>query len=280
MTLCVAAVCGDDGEDPDGPAIVVAADYQIEQGIAGAEIFQKCTYLNSMKWLSLMAADEIARAEELNRLLDAHLQASTIGRYTAVDTVKEAVYKFQTNLIDEWIHGKFGISYDYYLKEKPYTEQTRQDIETAIPEIKMECELLLGTFFNKKPLLMKIQNTGRVVEQDHFSQAGAGAYIALANFYQREHVRPLSLEQTLYHVYEAMRLGAIAPGVGKKHEISVIRPADNGKLKRWRPSAAGERYLAKLFNKFGPKKMFGKRRVPFDREECLEVVVENPEPPT
>jgi hypothetical protein len=62
-----------------------------------------------------------------------------------------------------------------------------------------------------------------VSEVDHFACIGAGAVIAESSLYYREQGAHNSLDETLYAVYEAKRLGEKAPGVGKKTTMGILQ---------------------------------------------------------
>ena len=252
MTLCVAAIT-DDEFDPSGSAIVVGADFKVSTGIASADTAQKCTLINDNKWLILMSADDVARARELIKVLSFHLKKVTITKNTAVDILKEAVAIQKHKLLNEFMQTKFGITYDAFLQTSPFTEQTRRDIELNVQRIRLECELLLCTFFDKKPVIFQIEDDGRVCEHAHFGTAGSGTYIAQAALYQRAHTDRFPLPVSLYHVYEAMVLGSIAPGVGQLHQISVVRIGEDGALVREMVTDMGLRYLKRLSRRYGIK---------------------------
>lgn len=252
MTLCVAAIT-DDVHDPAGSAIVVGADFKVQTGIASAETAQKCTLINDKKWLILMSADDVARARELITVISLHLKKVSVTKNTAVDILKEAVAIQKHKLLNEFMQTRFGISYDAFLQTNPFTEQTRREIELNVQRVRLECELLLCTFFNKKPVIFQIEDNGQVCEHAHFGTAGSGTYIAQAALYQRAQVDTCPLPVSLYHVYEAMVLGSIAPGVGQLHQISVVRIGEGGALVREMVTEVGLRYLSRLSKRYGLK---------------------------
>ncbi|HET9282091.1 MAG TPA: hypothetical protein VFR24_09030 [Candidatus Angelobacter sp.] len=56
----------------------------------------------------------------------------------------------------------------------------------------------------------------------HFAAIGSGLTLAEASLFHREHDCDTPLGIGIYHVYEAMRLGSKAPGVGERFAISVF----------------------------------------------------------
>jgi hypothetical protein len=74
----------------------------------------------------------------------------------------------------------------------------------------------------------------------------------------REHEADTHLGRAIYHVYEAWKIGAVAPGVGKKHcLISVFYPPKKGKtITSKRVSEKGMKFLERRFRELGPKDFF------------------------
>ena len=92
-----------------------------------------------------------------------------------------------------------------------------------------------------------------VTHRDNFACIGTGAYIAEPALYQRHQSRAFTLGKTLYHTYEAKRLGEIAEGVG--HHTIIIAVAPPGKFEnRFMPiSLDGIEFLEKQYQKYGLK---------------------------
>ncbi len=258
MTLCVAAVTGwnDGGRDPK---IVVASDWRVETRIAGAEIQEKLTWLSKEKWAALMSADDMTRAVELIRVCSNHFDKTPTDSNDVGDVIKRAVSFQKRNLIEEYVSSNLGISYDYFLQngKQQLSEQTHREVELGIRRIRLECQLLLCTFLGREPVIFQIDNDGSVSYQEHFAAIGSGSFIAHAALFQRRHESRLPLGQGIYHVFEAMKLGAIAPGVGSDFAVSVLsRHKANGKLGVEAISETGWRYLERQYKKLGPKPFY------------------------
>ncbi len=66
----------------------------------------------------------------------------------------------------------------------------------------------------------------------------------------------MSLDETVYNVFEAMRFArqGKAPGVGKVHTFSVFTPRKNGTIVSQRLKGKGIDFLRKQYDEnFGPK---------------------------
>lgn len=72
---------------------------------------------------------------------------------------------------------------------------------------------------------------------------------------QRQHEAKDPLGPSLYHVYEAMKLGSIGSDVGEEHTINVLYPlGEKGKeiVGDW-VTEKTKKWLGRQFNKYGPK---------------------------
>ncbi len=257
MTLCVAAVAG----LPRTPAIVVASDWRIETSIAGAQIQNKLALIAKDRWAVLMSADDIARAHELIELCSRHFleQASQTTAQNVSAVVKQAVAIQRRSMIEERVNRALGIPYDYFLAngKAQLPETVFEQLVTDITRMPLECSLLLCTFIGGQPIVFEVDSDGSVRFQEHFAAIGSGTFIAHPALFQREHEADLPIGQAVYHVYEAMKLGAIAPGVGDDFSLSIItRHGSDGKLQLQRPTDRGIAFLARQYKKYGLKQFY------------------------
>lgn len=256
MTLCVAAVAG----SPNTPRIVVASDWRVETAIAGAQIQQKLALIANESWVALFSADDVGRAYELTTLCSHHFaNAEQINSQNVSAVVKGAVLIQKRSMIEEYVNKRLGIPYEYFLTNgktqlpKIVFEQMIRDIA----RMKLQCSLILCTFIGRQPIVFEVGSDGSVTFQEHFAAIGSGVFIAHPAMFQRKHESALPLSHALYHVYEAMKLGRIAPGVGDEFSISVICPkSKDGKLKLQSPTDRGMSYLERQYKKYGLKEFF------------------------
>lgn len=67
----------------------------------------------------------------------------------------------------------------------------------------------------------------------HFAAIGSGTYVAESALFYREHTGGESLGTAIYNVYEAMKLGAKAPGVGEKFSLHIASADDDPNNITW-----------------------------------------------
>lgn len=74
--------------------------------------------------------------------------------------------------------------------------------------------------------------------------------------FYREHTNEASLGTAIYRVFEAMKLGTKAPGVGEKFSLHIASYSPNvAKIKWMEIRDAYYEFLERQFATFGPKKM-------------------------
>jgi 20S proteasome alpha/beta subunit len=131
-----------------------------------------------------------------------------------------------------------------------------REILSDIQRMNLGCQLLIVYFDSQESILVKIEDNGELEICSNFSAIGSGMYIAESVLFQREHSRGEGLANAIYHVYEAMRLGAYAPGVGGRFVMGVVQ--FSGAEALW--TFVEPRYMKLLageFKKFGPKELKG-----------------------
>jgi hypothetical protein len=91
-----------------------------------------------------------------------------------------------------------------------------------------------------------------------FAAIGSGRWIAEANLFQRKQTPHRHYVPTLYRVYEAQKLGRIAPGVGQTSFTAALSYDDASEAVRHLVvSTNGETALDEAFDKFGPQEIKG-----------------------
>jgi len=105
------------------------------------------------------------------------------------------------------------------------------------------------------PRVVKIESDGSLESVESFATIGSGSHIADGVLFQREHDGNDTLGSALYHVYEAMKLGSIAPGVGTEFTIDVVYPPDKDHKEVWGKTLSdkGKKFMEAQFRKRGPK---------------------------
>ncbi|HZL69586.1 MAG TPA: hypothetical protein VFC29_19900 [Candidatus Limnocylindrales bacterium] len=256
MTLCVAAQCVDGEKNK----VVFASDFSVETEISSAEIESKLGFVGDEDYPVLYAGSS-SRARELGNVLNDILMARGEEESGLMsDYCKQAVKQQKAKLADEYVGALLGMSFESLLRQRDrFPEELYRDTLNEIARMSLGCDLVLIAFSSGQSQLIRINGTGVNVGGTelcfNFAAIGSGFYLAEASLFQREHSSDDSLEDTIYQVYEAMVLGAKAPGVGEDFHISIA--SDAGDHIEWEhlDDALYFDYLAKQFRKFGPKEL-------------------------
>lgn len=257
MTLCVAAECEYKGE----ARFVFAKDFAVETEIAGAEIEAKWTRIGKADYTALMAGS-LSRAMELADYIGQRLESDASDGETLLQIARFGAKELKYKLADEFVASRLGISYDRFLSEgtKILPGETHREMFESIGAITLGCSLLWLPFdADDGTRIIRINESGMVETCSHFAAIGSGLYIAEAALFQREQSNEKSLGDTIYHIYEAMKLGSAAPGVGKSFSLHIISPpaASSGKVRMHWITSDYDKYMDRMFEKFGPKKISG-----------------------
>ena len=268
MTLCVAAECKRHKRFFN--AVVFASDFEVEGGIASAEIGVKVAMASSEEYPILMAGTQ-TRAIGLAQIVAGFAEQqhappdkdSVPLHWSAIleDSVRFAKHK----VADELVSNRFGVSYQQFLAsgKASFPDDIFRETIAEVGRTSLDCWLIVLGFHHSDPMLYRISDMGTVETCQNFAAIGSGSYIAEASLFQRSQRSTNDLGTTIYNVYEAMRLGAIAPGVGSKFEIGIAEwdwyespnPHNRGEVKISYLQPQYYTYLSKRFAQFGPKEI-------------------------
>jgi hypothetical protein len=246
MTVCIAAICSDDGEDK----IVSCTDLLVSAGVGSAETGQKDHYL-AHGWSCLCAGVE-TEYMELIRLYRAQFKNPDALKPENIDfSMKEPLYKRKAELADEFTRSRYAISYDDFLKhgKQRFPDAIYFEVLQHINRIELDAELIIMGFIDGSPEIYYTSRDGKARAANNFATIGEGEYLASSVLLRRAQDSIDSLEVTLYNVYEAKRYAESVRSVGEYTNMA-IRSASAG---RQLTSIEADEQLAKLFLEFGPK---------------------------
>lgn len=259
MTLCIAAICQDHGK----PRIVVGTDWKATTGEASAENQDKLRWVTDN--MPMLLAGTVSRAIELRAVYRQFFNSISKRTPPIVpdeknigDLVRKPAAIFKAKLSNEYVSLRFGLSYKDF-REAVGKGQVPRSVATEtyadIKNIDLGCSIILPFFVGKDAYIFRVGSDGSVEECDNFAAIGSGTPIAEGVLFQREQEDDMTLGRTVYHVYEAMKLGSIASDVGEEHTIDVLYPpGEKGKeLTGERLTEKAERFLQRKFSKLGPK---------------------------
>lgn len=260
MALSIAAACQDGGK----ARIVIATDRKVGTALATAEAQDKFYWINNN--VPLLIAGTIHRAIELRDTITDYLdqyyqenpEPGSVTEYQVTNLIKRPVAMFKRQLAGEHTSLKFGLGYEEFKSsvrwhriDAPVANETMEEISN----IQFGCWLILPFFWDGKPKIYKIDSFGTVELCENFAAIGTGATIAESALYQRKHEAQAALGPSVYHVFEAMKLGSIASDDGRGYTLEVLYPPGEKKkdLTGETLTGAAKRFLESKFHKLGPK---------------------------
>ncbi len=268
MTLCIMA-CSQ--EFMGDSRIVVAFDKKVSGGAWSSETEFKMDEIVHEKMMVLFAGS-IPRA---NELID--IYRSQIGADVKFDPeiLRKPLHELKSRLVNSLVVNRLGLSYDEFLRRKDQIETTsRSDLMKEIRDFKVDVELLIGGFYvnykdESKARIFRSWS-GDIEPHYNFACIGEGVDSADLTLHRRMQRPNLSVESTVYNIYEAMKLAAISPSVGQEIEIFLLEPKQDdagGKYTAKLMSPAGKAKLEEYYLQFGPKQA---RDIEIPRDEFME----------
>lgn len=267
MTLCVAAECKPH-KKRFLSAVVFATDFKVEGDVASAEIGHKVAVTGREEHPILLAGTltrALTLAKQISGLHDSLIPVDPKEERIAPDwdsILPVAVKNLKWSLADELVGSRFGFTYDFLLKngKASLPEDTYRETLSDIARLDLDCWLLVIGFAHSDASIYRINSSGVIETCDNFAAIGSGYYIAESCLFQREQNKSGDLGTTIYNVYEAMKLGSTAPGVGRKFEIAVAEweywnelPTNAGNVKISHLEPKYYEYLEKQFRRYGPR---------------------------
>lgn len=265
MTLCIAASCVD---EKDNRCIVVASDWKAEVGeYTGAEIQNKLYWLWSNSW-PVLVSGTASDAQDLIATFRSSFNRKQITEANARDRITEALLLHKKKFTDEYVRAVTNVSFDYFRDNKEKIDPVLWSrVWNNIGKIKADCRLILCSFAAGVPLMFQVDanfaampEERLVVPEENFLAIGTGSVIANSMLCFRGQNEDMSLNETVYNVFEAMRFAhqASAPGVGKAHAFSYLSASANGRIIAKRLKRKGIDFFRSQYEHLAPKKV-GKR---------------------
>jgi 20S proteasome alpha/beta subunit len=279
MTLCVAAAC----EDRKKPRIVIATDWRAETSVASGDIQDKLYWIGDN--IAVLVAGTVSRAIELRDTYKQYFsqrekreaqkpesEKEPVSASNLIDIFKNPLVIFKNKLANEYIGLKYGMTYKAFLSaiaKKEIPESVAEQDLAEIKRIGFDCCLIILLFLDKRPWILRVDDDGSLESCESFAVIGSGEDIANGVLFQRELEGDDPLGRAIYCVYEAMKLGSIAPGVGEFFTLDVLYPPGE-KAKtihgHWL-NKKGQRFMENQFKRRGPKPFTNFPKLP---DNCLE----------
>jgi hypothetical protein len=249
MTLCIAAHC----LDGDESKIVVCSDLLVTTQTASSNTQIKFNKFDSVNF-GYAFAGHVPEATELVSLYESAVKTLLPGD-TSEDLhekLREPINLRKSRMIQFHVRKRLGMTYQEFIERGELIDTTlRADITRYINETNIEEELIIFGYHGKSPVIFKMEYE-QVRISENFACIGIGHEAADQSLHRRQQMWSSSMERTLYHVYEAKRMGEIAPAVGPNTVMMVFALGDPD-FKGWSVPQEGMAFLERTYRKYGPK---------------------------
>jgi 20S proteasome alpha/beta subunit len=249
VTICIAAECFNDANR----CLILCTDWRVSSALGRSDTKVKHIPIRK-NWWALTAGNE-SDILALRLCLSRHfLGAKEIDETSACVLVRSALTDRKREKIEEFIQGRYAISYADFLnfgKDKLPPEAHREAV-SLIAQIQVGASLIVAGFNpDGTVMLLDTNEQGRVFVREDFTTIGEGSYLAQAALLQREYTSASELAAAIYCVYEAKKISERVTSVGEDEQLSILYT--DGTFRD--VSDAGLKLLENTFNKFGPQKV-------------------------
>jgi 20S proteasome alpha/beta subunit len=264
MTLCIAAI----SMRPE-PCIILVADTQVETDISSAEIEVKVKAIKAPNWIGMFSG-VVSNARELLARMQQAAAAVDLALSNTQDLFQKAIWSYKDHLVESYLRSRFSLSFKDFQQNEHMPENQANEAWIEIERINTECDLILAGFIDRQPYLFSMeQDQERLCPEHHFAAIGSGSTIGRSMLYFRRQNRTEGLDKTIYHLYEAKKMGENSPGVGSRTLMFRLTPQaglqiipETDKLKGW-------------FAKLGPQPTDAIGRDEFPVRAFIQVAMES-----
>jgi hypothetical protein len=261
VTVCIAAGCLERVGDDEEPRIILCTDWRASSALGTAELKLKLRRMYK-EWWCLTSGSETEIETIIPPLKNAFKEAQTIDETNICAIIRNALSARKKEKINEFIQGRYGISYDDFLhfgKDK-FPSDIHREAFLSLSEIKLGCTFIFAGLTDRHSIvLIDTTDAGRVAIREDFVTIGEGAYLAQASLLQRKFNGVKDLPEALYMIYEAKKFAEEIGSVGPRTTLAIIGPDTRRDV-----NAEGLKKLEAHFKKFGPQKI---------KEEELEEIL-------
>jgi hypothetical protein len=237
MTMCLAAKSQEIVNPESGQQLIIlCADRRVENYFSGSETGFKIEQVHN-HWVALLA-NNLSEGRVLASRYRQYLKDESITTENFMDVLAIPARLELARRVDAFTVAQHGMSRSEFLKNGPgrLGPEIAAATEAKIPNVQLECELLLVGFADlesageedyptRRAVICTVDRWGKVAVHDHFAAIGSGDIVAEAMLNYRGHIGTLPFMQSLYHVYEARKFAECAPGVG--HTITDLAFLDD-----------------------------------------------------
>jgi len=214
--------------------------------------------------LVALVAGSPAKTKELALMYQEHLHQLSLSKASALAELREPLFKFKLRKAEAFVRSCLAVSYqDFLAKGEKWFGKARVDkYLTTIEQHQPNVEMIIAGFIDGAPVLYQISRDGGTGPLElepctNFCLIGSGALTAEPVLHARIQDRNTPVNQALYNAYEAKKIAESSPYVGEKTRMFVLTAplAESKQIEASVITVFGEKALAKLYQKFGPKPM-------------------------
>jgi hypothetical protein len=220
MTLCIAAITDTD----EGEHIVGCCDWRVETSVYSAETLLKFRLLPN-EWCAMFAGSDVSHASELCDAYKVFLaeESHNFTDSNLLEMLRIPPRQMRWSLADAYTHSLLAVPYEEFLKRDhlAISDEYRRQIEAGVAQQQIKADLILMGLVNGHLVIARYAD-GAVTLQEDFAAIGSGSFLAESFLYLRSQGRAASLAETIYCIYEAKRVGELAPGVGHSTHMFVM----------------------------------------------------------
>lgn len=206
VTVCIAAGC----RYEDNPALVLCCDERGNRATVSADDSYKIRWINDA--LAILLAGSRTAADELYWAINTAVRSWGASDQTdEIDITKFkkdlewAAHLRKRELMDRYTRLNVGLNFEEFLQRAKTVLSEGHYLEAwaDLRAINLEAELIVASFGQDEPVIMRITADAKVYWEDHFSTIGSGGPIAEAFLVQRDYDDEMPLSECIARVMEA-----------------------------------------------------------------------------
>jgi len=246
MTVCIAAKCIDGAEN----RIVLCTDRRSGSALGSAETALKDRTLPH-GWRCLTAGTEADIVALIRLYREAFVDPGNLAAVKIDATIKGPLFRRKKELAEEYIRNRFAISHAEFIslgKEK-FPADIFHDALQRVSLLDLKADLIVAGFIDGAEEIYRCSSAGKVIAAYEYAVIGSGEYLAEASLLRRGQNDVMSLDETIYNVYEAKKHSEAVGSVGRQTSIYVLsRDGSHRAI-----SVQLQMQLGEMFDKYGPK---------------------------
>lgn len=269
VTVCIGLICRENvikGEQRT--RIVVATDWRVSSILGSAE--SRLKLHNLMTGWSCACAGEDGDIISLVSALRRSLRGATcpIDETNIKPLVNAAMNERKHEKADEYIQGRFAISYDDFLKigKDRLPSDVHRDAILRVSDILLGAQAIVFGFIGEDlPIMIETTERCSSYIRDDMAIIGEGTPLAQTALLQHSYMNVFPLADAIYCAYEAKRYAERVGSVGNHTTIAVY---GFGPQLRYIDEVEGMKKLNKKYKKYGPQEFS-----PIDLSEITNYLV-------